>query len=69
MHNIKQITKPEKQEKLYKWLYKKHRNINKYNSSYANDTFWRDITVLIRHHNIKEYNKNIIMSLQKSIKN
>ena len=69
MHNIKQTTKPKKQERLYKWLYKKHRNINKYNCSYANDTFWRDITVLIRHHNIKEYNKKIIMSMQKSIKN
>ena len=69
MHNIKQLSKPEKQEKLYKWLYKKHKNINKLNCSYTNDTFWRDITVLIRHHNIKEFDKKIITSIQKSIKN
>lgn len=69
MHNITQKSKQEKQERLYKWLYKKHKSINSYNCSYANDTFWRDITLLIRHHNIKEYNKTIIGSIQKSIKN
>tara|TARA_B000000477_G_C6076876_1_gene221353 strand:- start:451 stop:1308 length:858 start_codon:yes stop_codon:yes gene_type:complete len=69
MHNMKQISNQEKQERIYKWLYKKHKSINSYNCSYANDTFWRDITLLIRHHNIKEYNKTIIGSIQKSIKN
>ena len=34
-----------------------------------NDTFWRDLTVLMRHHNIKEFNKTIVTSIQKSIKN
>ena len=69
MHNIKQLSKPEKQEKLHKWLYKKHKDINNYNCNYMNDTFWRDLTVLMRHHNIKEFNKSIVTSIQKSIKN
>lgn len=60
--------KHETQEKIYKWLYKKHKNINRYNSSYANDNFWKDLTILIRHYNIREYNKKILFTIQKSIK-
>jgi len=69
IHNIKNGISPEKQEKIYKWLYKKYKKINKYNCSYMKDTFWRDLSLLIKHSNIKEYNKNIILSIQKSIKN
>lgn len=68
MHNIPHTYNQEKQEKIYKWLYKKHKNINKYNSSYINDTFWRDIIILIKYNNVKEFNKNIISHMVKSIK-
>ncbi len=68
MHNVSQLYNQEKQEKIYKWLYKKHRNINNYNSSYINDTFWRDIIVLIKYNNVKEFNKNVISNMVKSIK-
>jgi len=68
MHNVSQLHNQEKQEKIYKWLYKKHRNINNYNSSYINDTFWRDIIVLIKYNNVKEFNKNVISNMVKSIK-
>jgi hypothetical protein len=61
--------KHETQEKIYKWLYKKHKNINRYNSSFANDNFWKDLTILIKHYNVREYNKKILFTIQKSIKN
>ena len=54
-------------EKLYKWLYKKCKRINKYNSKYNNDTFWKDLIALIKHYNITSYTPKIVAELQKSI--
>lgn len=68
IHYVRNTMTPEKQEKVYKWLYKKHKKINKYNCAYAKDTFWRDLTLLIKHNNIRDYNKKVILSMQKSIK-
>lgn len=55
-------------EKMYRWLYKKCKKINKYNSRYLNDNFWKDLVILIRNYNIKHYTSKNIDILQKSIK-
>jgi len=59
--------KPENLEKTYKWLYKKCKKINKYNSKYEGDTFWKDLAVLIKHYNITSYSPKIITEIQKTI--
>jgi hypothetical protein len=56
-------------EKIYKWLYKKCKKINKYNSKYVNDTFWKDLVILIKNYSIKHYNSKNIEIIQKSIAN
>jgi hypothetical protein len=59
--------KPENLEKTYKWLYKKCKKINKYNSKYEDDTFWKDMVALIKHYNITSYSPKIIAEIQKTI--
>ena len=59
--------KPENLEKTYKWLYKKCKKINKYNSKYDGDTFWKDLAVLIKHYNITSYSPKIIAEIQKTL--
>jgi hypothetical protein len=54
-------------EKLHKWLYRKYKKINKYNSKYDNDTFWLNLATLIKHHNISAFNKKSIHMLHKSL--
>jgi hypothetical protein len=54
-------------EKLHKWLYRKYKKINKYNKKFENDTFWLNLTTLIKHHNITSFNKRAISMLHKSI--
>jgi len=56
-------------EKIYKWLYKKCKKINKYNSNYVNDTFWKDLVILIKNYSIRHYNSKNIEIMQKSIAN
>lgn len=55
-------------EKIHKWLYKKYKVVNKYNSYYSNDTFWKDLANLISNNNIQIFDKKIVATLQKSIK-
>jgi len=59
--------KSENLEKTYKWLYKKCKKINKYNSKYEGDTFWKDLAVLIKHYGITSYSPKIIAEIQKTI--
>jgi hypothetical protein len=54
-------------EKLHRWLYRKYKKVNKYNSKYNNDSFWLNLATLIKHHNITAFNKKNITLLQKSI--
>jgi hypothetical protein len=54
-------------EKLHKWLYRKYKKINKYNSKYDNDTFWLNLATLIKHHNITTFNKKSINMLYNSL--
>lgn len=54
-------------EKLHKWLYRKYKKINKYNNKYTNDTFWLNLTTLIKHHNITTFNRKNINMLHKSL--
>ena len=63
----KNYNSPECMEKIYKWLYKKCKKINKYNSKYLNDTFWKDLVILIKNHNIKQYTSKNVDMIQKSI--
>lgn len=58
---------PECMEKIYKWLYKKCKKINKYNLKYVNDNFWKDLVILIRNHNIRQYTPKNVDMMQKSI--
>lgn len=58
---------PECLEKIYKWLYKKCKKINKYNSRYLKDNFWMDLVVLIKNYNIKHYSSKNVEMMQKSI--
>jgi len=76
-HYINKLTKeqrmcrnynnPDCMEKTYKWLYKKCRKINKYNSKYMNDSFWSDLVILIKNYNIKQYTSKNVEMMQKSI--
>ena len=54
-------------EKLHKWLYRKYKKVNKYNNKYTNDTFWLNLTTLIKHHNITTFNKKNITLLHRSL--
>ena len=54
-------------EKIHRWLYRKYKRINKYNSSFENDTFWKDLANLISSNHVKIYNKKIVSLLQKSV--
>ena len=54
-------------EKLHKWLYRKYKKINKYNNKYTNDTFWLNLSTLIKHHNITTFNRKNINMLHKSL--
>jgi hypothetical protein len=58
---------PECLEKIYKWLYKKCKKINKYNLRYINDNFWKDLVILIKSHNIMQYTSKNVDMMQKSI--
>jgi len=55
-------------EKMYKWLYKKCKKINKYNMRYLNDNFWKDLVILIKNYSIKHYTAKNVEIMQKSIK-
>jgi hypothetical protein len=55
-------------ERIYKWLYKKYKKVNKYNSAFENDTFWKDLATIIEHNHIKIFNKKVLTAIQKSIK-
>ena len=55
-------------ERIYKWLYRKYKKINKYNSTFENDTFWKDLASTIEQNRIKMFNKKLVSALQKSIK-
>lgn len=59
--------KSENLEKTYKWLYKKCKKINKYNTKYEGDTFWKDLAALIKHYSITSYSPKIITEIQKSV--
>ena len=52
-------------EKVHRWLYKKYKVINKNNSKYINDTFWKDLTNIIIKNNIKIFNRKNIVLIQK----
>ena len=67
IHNIRS-KKSEFQDRVHKWLYKKYRKINRYNTSFKNDTFWKDLILHIKNNNIVDYNKKNVLSIQKSIK-
>jgi hypothetical protein len=58
----------ESMEKIYRWLYKKCKKINKYNSKYLNDNFWKDLVILIKNYSIKHYTSKNVEMMQKSIK-
>ena len=54
--------KDKMMEKVHKWLYKKYRGVNKLNSKFENDTFWKDLTNIIIKNKIFVFNrKNIVM--------
>jgi hypothetical protein len=55
-------------EKIHRWLYRKYKRVNKYNSTFESDTFWKDLGNIISNNHIKIYNKKIVSVLQKSIK-
>ena len=63
----KNYNSTECMEKIYKWLYKKCKKINKFNSKYINDNFWKDLVTLIKNHNIKQYTSKNVDMIQKSI--
>jgi hypothetical protein len=54
---------PECLEKIYK----KCKKINKYNLRYVNDNFWKDLVILIKSHNIRQYTSKNVDMMQKSI--
>jgi len=64
MHN-KNDNKDTILEKIHRWLYKKYKIINKNNSKYINDTFWKDLTNIIIKNNIKVFNRKNIVLIQK----
>ena len=49
--------------KLYKWLYKQCREINKSNKKFKNDSFWLNLANAIETNNITDYNSNVIKQL------
>ena len=54
--------KDKMMEKVHKWLYKKYKGVNKLNSKFENDTFWKDLTNIIIKNKIFVFNrKNIVM--------
>lgn len=60
-NNMKQL------EIIYEWLYEKHKKINKENSKYDNDRFWKILANLITKNNITYFDKNNVRFLQKRI--
>jgi hypothetical protein len=54
-------------EKFHRWLYRKYKKINKFNSKYENDSFWLNLSTLIKHHNITAFNKKTVHLLHKSV--
>lgn len=63
----KNYNNQECMEKIYKWLYKKCKKINRYNSKYLNDNFWKNLVVLIKNYSIKHYTSKNVDIIQKSI--
>jgi hypothetical protein len=55
-------------ERIHRWLYKKYKIINKFNATYENDTFWKDLYNMIVNNKIQIINKSIVETMQKSIK-
>lgn len=49
--------------KLYKWLYKTCREINKFNKKFKNDKFWLNLANVIETNNITDFNSNVIKQL------
>ena len=49
--------------KMYKWLYKKTKKIDKINSKFKNDKFWLQLANVIEKNKIIEYNEDIIKQL------
>lgn len=68
MHTHRPNTSTKVLEKIHKWLYRKYKSINKYNASFENDTFWKDLANAISQNNIKLFDKKIVNILEKSIK-
>jgi len=54
-------------EKFHRWLYRKYKKINKFNCKYENDSFWLNLSTLIKHHNITAFNKRVVHLLHKSL--
>jgi len=52
-------------EKIHKWLYKKYKIINKINSKFENDTFWKDLTNIIIKNKIEVFNRKNIVIIRK----
>jgi len=52
-------------EKTHKWLYKKYKMINKINSKYENDIFWKNLTNIIIKNKIAIFNKKTIVKIRK----
>lgn len=52
-------------ELKYKWLYKKHKDINRHNKRYLHDKFWKDITNSMKSNSIDRFNKATIAHLIK----
>jgi len=50
-------------ELKHKWLYKKHRKINKMNAKYKNDDFWKRLCSIIIERDIKTFDKNTVSYL------
>lgn len=55
-------------EKIHRWLYKKYKKINKSNSVYHHDMFWKKLAYYIAKNNITTFSKKTIRQIQKNIK-
>jgi hypothetical protein len=55
-------------EKIHKWLYKKYKKINKSNTSYQHDIFWKKLAVYIEKNNIVSFSKKSVKIIQKNIR-
>lgn len=54
-------------EKIYKWLYKKYKKVNKINKKYIKDTFWRDLALYLEKNDVKKFTNVSVSKIQKFI--